>query len=57
LASPEWRVEGELKVTGRARYAADLQLPGMLWAGFLMSPLPHARIVSTPGRCPGSTPS
>src|SRR4051812_45146195 len=46
FAEPEQRVEGHLKVTGRARYAADVQLPGMLWAGFLMSPLPHARIVS-----------
>src|SRR6476620_43584 len=46
FAEPEYRVEGRLKVTGQARYAADVRLPGMLWAGFLMSPLPHARIVS-----------
>jgi carbon-monoxide dehydrogenase large subunit len=46
LAAPEFRVEGQLKVTGAARYAADAHLPGMLWAAFLMSPLPHARIVS-----------
>src|SRR4029434_10255011 len=43
---PEYRVEGPLKVTGRARYSADVSLPGMLWARFLMSPVPHARIVS-----------
>jgi CO/xanthine dehydrogenase Mo-binding subunit len=46
FAAPERRAEGHLKVTGQARYAADVQLPGMLWAGFLMSPLSHARIVS-----------
>jgi CO/xanthine dehydrogenase Mo-binding subunit len=46
FAEPERRVESQLKVTGRARYAADLHPPGTLWAGFLMSPLPHARIVS-----------
>src|SRR5947208_2221615 len=42
----EYRVEGPLKVTGRARYSADLQLPGTLWARFLSSPVPHARILS-----------
>ncbi len=43
---PEYRVEGPLKVTGRARYAADVTAPGVLWAKFLNSPRPHARIVS-----------
>ena len=46
LAQPEVRIEGELKVTGRARYTADASLPGMLWAAFAKSTLPHARIVS-----------
>jgi CO/xanthine dehydrogenase Mo-binding subunit len=46
LAEPELRVEGRLKVTGKARYVNDVHLPGMLWADFLMSPHPHARIVS-----------
>ena len=40
------RVDGPEKVTGRARYAADLSRPGMLWGMVLRSPLPHARIVS-----------
>jgi len=44
--SPDYRLEGQLKVTGGARYAADTILPGMLWAKFLRSPFPHARIVS-----------
>jgi CO/xanthine dehydrogenase Mo-binding subunit len=38
------RVEGEKKVTGRAVYAADVVLPGMLWVKLLRSPAPHARI-------------
>lgn len=42
---PEYRVEGPLKVTGGARYTADVQLPGTLWAKFLMSPHPHASIL------------
>src|SRR5919204_3090702 len=44
--SPEFRLDGPLKVTGRARYTADMQLPGMLRARFLLSPFPHARILS-----------
>jgi CO/xanthine dehydrogenase Mo-binding subunit len=43
---PEYRVEGALKVTGGARYVADVRLPGMLHAKFAKSPHPHARIVS-----------
>jgi CO/xanthine dehydrogenase Mo-binding subunit len=33
------------KVMGRAQYAGDLKLPGMLHAKVLRSPYPHARIV------------
>ena len=33
------------KVLGRAQYAGDLKLPGMLHAKLLRSPYPHARIV------------
>ena len=40
------RVEGPLKVTGQAKFAADVMLPGMLWGKVLRSPFPHARIVS-----------
>src|SRR5579885_3356067 len=39
-------VEGPAKVTGRARYSADIQLPNMLWGRTVRSPFPHARIVS-----------
>ncbi len=40
------RVDGRLKVTGRARYTADVQLPGMLFARRVVSPHPHARVTA-----------
>lgn len=40
------RIEGPGKVAGRAQYAADIVLPGMLWGKCLHSPFPHARIVA-----------
>src|SRR5579871_4324794 len=46
LQQPEYRVEGPLKVTGSARYTADVQMPGMLWLAYTRSDRPHARIVS-----------
>src|SRR5205814_10167728 len=45
LAEPACRVEGHLKVTGRALYTADFAPPGLLWARYLVSARPHARIV------------
>ena len=38
------RHDGEDKVTGRARYSADIHLPGMLTGKLLRSPHAHARI-------------
>ncbi|HBY92917.1 MAG TPA: hypothetical protein DEP84_02970 [Chloroflexi bacterium] len=38
-------VDGVAKVTGQARYANDITLPGQLYAKTLRSPYPHARIV------------
>ncbi|HEY0408284.1 MAG TPA: xanthine dehydrogenase family protein molybdopterin-binding subunit [Pyrinomonadaceae bacterium] len=40
------RVDGRAKVTGAARYTADVRLPGMLYARLITSPHPHARIRS-----------
>lgn len=40
------RVDALEKVTGKAKYSADLKLPGMLYAKVLRSPYPHARIVN-----------
>jgi 4-hydroxybenzoyl-CoA reductase subunit alpha len=39
-------VDGWEKVTGQAKFTADLQLPGMLVGKILRSPLPHARIMN-----------
>ena len=33
------------KVTGKAKYADDFQVPGMVHAKLLLSPLPHGRVV------------
>ncbi len=40
------RLDGVDKVTGRARYAGDLVIPGMIEGKFLRSPYAHARIVA-----------
>src|SRR3954463_15295659 len=45
IGMPLGRVDGYEKVTGQARYSADVALPGTLWGGVLRSPLPHARIL------------
>src|SRR3989442_2119185 len=39
------RLDGMEKVTGAARYSADVTLPGLVWGKALRSPLPHARIL------------
>jgi CO/xanthine dehydrogenase Mo-binding subunit len=39
------RVDGVEKVTGKAIYASDIQLPGMAHACILRSPVAHARLV------------
>src|SRR3712207_9046155 len=38
------RIEGPDKVTGAARFTADIALPGLLWGKVLRSSVPHARI-------------
>jgi CO/xanthine dehydrogenase Mo-binding subunit len=38
------RGEGGGKVSGQTVYAADVKLPGLLWAKLLRNPHPHARI-------------
>ncbi|MBV8718065.1 MAG: xanthine dehydrogenase family protein molybdopterin-binding subunit [Chloroflexi bacterium] len=46
VGQPIPRVEGFVKVTGQARYAADFALPGTVWGKCLHAPYSHARIVS-----------
>src|ERR1700731_3377250 len=40
------RPDGADKVTGRAAFAADTTMPGMIWGKVKRSPHPHARIKS-----------
>ena len=40
------RIDGPIKVTGEAKFTVDIQIPGMLCAKILRSPLPHARILN-----------
>ncbi len=51
------RLDGYEKITGQAKYAGDVQLPGMLHARLVVSPYPHARILkiakSTAEQIPG----
>jgi CO/xanthine dehydrogenase Mo-binding subunit len=39
------RVEGRDKVSGQAKYTADVRQPNCLWAAFATSPFAHAKIV------------
>ena len=50
------RVDGVDKVTGQARYAGDLIIPGMIEGKFLRSPYAHARIVSIDTRAAEALP-
>lgn len=44
IGQSHWRVDAIGKVTGRARFAADLTAPGMLWGGVFRADRPSARI-------------
>lgn len=39
------RLDGPAKATGKAKYADDLSMPGMLYGAILQSPLAHAKIL------------
>jgi len=57
VGKPVPRADAAEKVTGRARYTADVNLPGTLWGKALLSPYPHARIArmdtTAAGKLPG----
>jgi len=57
IGAPIPRFEGSGKVSGQTIYAADVKLPGLLWAKILRSPHPHARIrrvgISKAEKAPG----
>jgi CO/xanthine dehydrogenase Mo-binding subunit len=44
VGNPTPRVEGELKVSGEAKYAVDVTLPGMVWGKLLRSPISSGKI-------------
>jgi len=46
IGKPTPRIDGRQKVTGAARYTADVRLPGMLFARAVRSPHPHAKITA-----------
>lgn len=46
LGKPLPRLDGPVKVSGRAKYAYDIARPGLLHARILRSPHPHARVVA-----------
>ena len=46
MAPGPYATTGLDKVTGRARYGADINLPGLLYGKILRSPHAHARIKS-----------
>ena len=44
VGNPTPRVEGELKVSGRAKYAVDITVPEMVWGKLLRSPIASGKI-------------
>jgi xanthine dehydrogenase YagR molybdenum-binding subunit len=46
IGHPIERLDGRSKVTGEAKFTADIQLPGMLYAKLVTAPVPHAKIIS-----------
>jgi xanthine dehydrogenase YagR molybdenum-binding subunit len=46
IGNPIPRLDAAQKVTGKARYTFDIQLPGMLWGRCVVSPWPHASVKS-----------
>lgn len=44
VGNPTPRVEGETKVNGKAKYAVDVVLPGMLWGKLVRSPIASGKI-------------
>lgn len=46
IGREELRIDAQDKVTGQARFVADLEVPGMLHARVLRSPMQHARLIS-----------
>ncbi len=56
IGKPHRRVDALGKVTGRARFAADLSAPAMLWGAVLRVPCPHARLIAIDTRAARGAP-
>ena len=50
------RIDARDKVTGRALYAGDLRVPGMLHGKVLRSPVAHARLLTVDARAAQAIP-
>src|SRR5271170_2965339 len=46
IGKPTQRYDGPAKATGKGKYTADVQLPGMLYARMVDATIPHGHIVS-----------
>lgn len=46
IGKPVLRYDGDLKVTGAAKYPSDVKLPGMLYGKLVSSTVAHARVKS-----------
>jgi len=46
IGKPTLRYDGPAKVSGKGRYTADVNLPGMLYARMVSATIPHGRITS-----------
>jgi len=50
IGKPTLRYDGPAKAMGTAKYTADVQLPGMLYARMVDATIPHGRIISVDTR-------
>lgn len=46
IGTPAPRLDGPAKVTGAAKYAADITLPGMAYAAMVLSTIPRGQVTS-----------
>src|SRR6185312_8269608 len=56
IGKPATRIDGRMKVTGQAKYTADVQLPGMHYAAMITATVPHARVTKVDTSAAASLP-
>jgi xanthine dehydrogenase YagR molybdenum-binding subunit len=49
IGQPRARADGPAKVTGRARYTADVPVEGLTYASLVLAPIPSGRVVAIDG--------